>query len=232
MIGVTVVEKGTTNGTITDVNGHYSLETKPVNVTLVFSSVGSKTVEYTVSDETVVDIVMEEDIIGLEEVVAIGYGTLKKSDLTGSISQIDPTRMEEKLSSNPIDILRNSIAGLYIPLSSNAKGSVNMSDVLIRGSNSLTASNSPLIVLDGMIYEGDLANISSADIERIDVMKDASSAAIYGSRSANGVILITTKKGKGGNSIDKFQARHRDSSFLRPVNDPEGYIEMRQKLLF
>ena len=232
MIGVTVVEKGTTNGTITNVGGNYSLETKPGNVTLVFSSVGMKTLEFTVSNETTVDIVMEEDIIGLEEVVAIGYGTLKKSDLTGSISQIDPTRMEQKLTSNPTDILRNSIAGLYIPLSSDPKGSVNMSEVLIRGSNSLTASNSPLIVLDGMIYEGDLANISSADIERIDVMKDASSAAIYGSRSANGVILITTKKGKSG--IPSINFRHTTGfatpSFLRPVQDPEGYIEMRQKL--
>lgn len=228
--GVTVVIKGSTEGTVTNTDGEYSFAGIPDDVTLVFSFVGMKTQEVVVGTQAQIDITMEEDFIGIEEVVAIGYGTMKKSDLTGAIAQINPQDMEEKITSNMTDLLRSNMAGLYIPMSTSPKGGVDMDNVLIRGTTSLLASNSPLIVLDGMVYGGDLANISSADIERIDVLKDASSAAIYGSRAANGVIIITTKQGASGEPTINLSLNTglATPSFLRPVYGPEGYLDMRQ----
>lgn len=233
LAGVTVSVKGTANGTITDSDGRFTLADIPPNGIIQFSFVGMKTKEMAIGNKATLQTVMEAETIGLDEAVVIGYGTVKKSDLTGAISQIDPTKKVERLTSNATDILRNNVAGLYIPFSTSAKGDVNMGNTLIRGTTSLKASNAPLIVLDGMIFEGDLANISAGDIERIDVMKDASSAAVYGSRSANGVIQITTKKGTIGTptinlTITAGAAR---PSFIRPSLSPEGYIDMRRNLL-
>ena len=147
---------------------------------------------------SLITVELAEDAEALNEVVVVGYGTTRKSDLTGAIAQIDPTKKEERFSANATDLLRNTVAGMNIPFSTSAKGDINKDNILIRGTNSIKASNGPLIVLDGIIWDGDLADISSGDIERIDVMKDASSAAVYGSRAANGVIQITTKKGSSG----------------------------------
>jgi TonB-linked SusC/RagA family outer membrane protein len=232
LIGVNIVEKGTTNGNITDVDGNFSLEVSP-GATLVISYVGYSTQEVIVGNQTNISLKLEEDEQAIDEVVVIGYGTVKKSDLTGAISQIDPTKKVEKLTSNATDLLRNSVAGLYIPFSTSAKGNVDMNNALVRGTTSLKASNAPLIVLDGVIYEGDLADISSGDIEKIDVMKDASSAAIFGSRSANGVINITTKRGTvGAPTINvNMSVGLATPSFIRPVLSPEGYIDMRSNLL-
>src|SRR5690606_34314378 len=175
-----------------------------------------------------IQITLLEDLQNLDEVVVIGYGSQRKRDLTGAISSITPTDMQERLTSNVNDLLRNNLAGLYIPFSPNPKGSVNMDNVFIRGTNSLLASNTPLIVLDDMIYSGDLANINPADIERVDVMKDASSAAIYGSRAANGVIIITTKKGQVRAPQINVTANTglARPSFLRKVYNPQDYLEM------
>lgn len=231
IIGANIVEQGTTNGIITDVDGNFSLEVSD-KATLVVSYIGYDTQTIPVGSRTSFALKLTEDTKMLDEVVVVGYGTVKKSDLTGAISQIDPTKREERLTVNATDLLRNSIAGLNVPFSTTAKGNVDMKNMSIRGTNSLKASNTPLIVLDGMIYDGDMADISSADIEKIDVMKDASSAAIYGSRSANGVINITTKKGKvGAPSINfSINAGAVAASFLRPVLSPEGYVDMRQNL--
>jgi TonB-linked SusC/RagA family outer membrane protein len=230
--GVTIIVKGTTRGTTSDVNGNYIIEVENSQSILVFSFIGYTNQEVTVESRTQINVALLEEVVGLEEVVVIGYGTQKKKDLTGAISQIDPAKTEEAITSNPIDLLRNSIAGLSIPFSTNPKGSINMENVIIRGVNSLKASNTPLIILDGMIYEGDLADISSLDIERIDVMKDASSAAIYGSRSSNGVISITTHKGGKGAPEISFTVNLglATPSFILPVLSPEGYVEMRQNL--
>jgi TonB-dependent starch-binding outer membrane protein SusC len=232
LAGVNVVVTGTTQGTQTDNAGKYTIDVPQGAKTLQFSFIGMETQEVSIGSLSQINVIMAESAIGLEEVVVIGYGTQKKKDLTGAISQIDPTKMEEKITSNATDLLRNSIAGLNIPLSTNPKGSIDMKDVLIRGINSLKASNTPLIVLDGMIYEGDLADISSLDIERIDVMKDASSAAVYGSRSSNGVISITTKKGKPGVPTITMAVTMGlvTPLFIRPVLSPEGYRDMRQNL--
>lgn len=231
VIGANVVVKGSTIGNITDIGGEFTLNV-PEKGILEISYIGFVTQSFNLSDKSEFNIILYEDKKILEEVVVVGYGTVKKSDLTGAISQIDPTKREERLTVNATDLLRNSIAGLNVPFSTNAKGSVDMNSISIRGTTSLKASNSPLIVLDGMIYEGDLADINSVDIERIDVMKDASSAAIYGSRSANGVIHISTKKGSSGAPSINISANLGavTASFLRPVLGPEEYLGMREEL--
>lgn len=230
--GVNIRVKDETAGTSSDSQGNYRLMITDANAILVFSYVGFGVVERPVVGGGEINVVLTEQEDQLEEVVVVGYGTVKKGDLTGAISQIDPTKSVEKLTSNATDILRNSVAGLYIPFSTSAKGDVNMEDALVRGTTSLKASNAPLIVLDGVIFEGDLAEISSSDIERIDVMKDASSAAVFGSRSANGVINITTKRGVVGkptiNAV--MNAGLATTSFLRPVLSPQGYLDMRRTL--
>lgn len=226
--GVNIVIKGSTQGTISEYDGTYAISNVPDDAILVFSFVGKKLQEVRVAGRSVIDVSMEQESSALDEVVVIGYGSLQKRDLTGAIAQIDPTEMQERLTPNVNDLLRNNLAGLYIPLSVDAKGSVNMNNVRIRGTNSLLASNTPLVIVDDMIYYGDLANINPGDIERIDVMKDASSAAIYGSRAANGVIIISTKRGTSGKPEINFTANTglATTSFLRPVYDADSYLDM------
>ncbi len=203
--GVTVVVKGTTAGTITDANGNYSISTVPVNSILLFSFIGMKTQEIKVEGKTSINVKLEVDNIGIEEVVAIGYGTIKKKDLTGAISQINVVKLEKESSSNMTSVLRGALPGLNVNFSTSAKGLSSANDLMVRGQKSLRAdasaekgANAPLFVVDGMIYYGDIADINPVDIQTCDILKDASSAAIYGARASNGVILITTKKGKKG----------------------------------
>ncbi len=203
--GVTIIIKGTNQGTITDADGRYSLLNIPPDATLVFSFVGMKSQEIPAGRKPVIDVVMEEETVGLEEVVAVGYGTVKKKDLTGAVTQINTERLQNEASQNMTSILRGTIPGLNVNFSTSAKGLSSAGDMLIRGKTSLRAddddqksANAPLIVVDGMIYYGDLSDLNPVDIETVDILKDASSAAIYGARASNGVILITTKKGKKG----------------------------------
>lgn len=191
--GVSVVVKGTTNGTITDTNGGYSLSNIPENATLQFSFVGMKSQEVKVGNQTSYDVTMVEESIGIEEVVAVGYGTMKKSDLTGSNARADLTVMENSSNVNVLQGLKGVVAGLNIGVATTAGGNPSIS---IRGTNSISGTTSPLVVLDGIIYRGEFTDINPNDIESIDVLKDASSAAIYGSQGANGVLLITTKTSK------------------------------------
>lgn len=232
MPGVNVTVKGTTLGVVTDIDGSYSINVPNENAVLVFSFIGYAKHEYVVGNQRKIDIVLAESTREIEEVVVIGYGTMKKSDLTGAIGQIDPSKNPSKITSNATDLLKNSVPGLNMPMPTDAKGGVDMANVMIRGQNSIKASNTPLIILDGMVYGGDLANISSHDIERIDVLKDASSAAIYGSRASNGVIIITTKKGRKGTPTINVSVNTGlvTTSFLRPIYSPEGYINMRQTM--
>ncbi|HLU94436.1 MAG TPA: SusC/RagA family TonB-linked outer membrane protein [Membranihabitans sp.] len=228
LIGVNIQIKGTNSGTSSDLDGGFVLEDVDENAVLVVSYIGYLTQEVSVGGRTSISITMISDSQLLDEVVVVGYGSVRKRDLTGAIAQIDPAEKQDELTSNIGDLLRNNLAGLYIPFSANPKGSVDMSNVLIRGTNSLLASNTPLIVLDGMIYDGDLANINPMDIEKIDVMKDASAAAIYGSRAANGVIIITTKTGVRQQPQINFNLNMGVStpSFLREVYDEEEYLDM------
>ncbi len=232
LIGASVVEKGTANGVITDMNGNFNLIVSS-GAKIEVTYIGYLSQQIAVGNQTTLAIAMKEDAKALEEVVVIGYGVVKKSDLTGAISQIDPTKKEASFTTNATDILRNAVAGMNIPFSTGAKGDVKTEDILIRGRNSIKASNGPLVVLDGIVWEGDLADISSTDIERIDVMKDASSAAIYGSRAANGVIQITTKKGSSGAPTVSASANFgiTNAYEIRKALDGPGYVNMRENLM-
>lgn len=230
VIGATIQEIGTQNGVISDLDGRFTLTTAK-GAKLRISYIGYKTQELEVTSN--MRIVMEEESDVLDEVVVIGYGTMKKNDLTGAISQINPSEKAERFTTNATDLLRNTIAGMSIPFATSAKGGIDTKNILIRGTNSIKASNGPLIVLDGIIWEGDLADISSSDIERIDVMKDASSAAVYGSRAANGVIQITTKKGtKGAPTVTLSTNWGFTKPYeLRKALDGPGYVNMRVNLM-
>lgn len=195
VIGVNVTEKGTTNGTITDLDGNFSL-TVQKNATLVISYIGYITQEIAVKGNTQFNIVLKEDSKSLEEVVVIGYGTARKSDVTGSIASVGGDKLREMPSTNITYALQNRVAGVDMAQTSSQPGAT--MQIRIRGTRSLTASNDPLVVLDGIPFMGNLSDINPGDIKSMDILKDASSTAIYGSRGANGVILITTNKGAQG----------------------------------
>jgi TonB-dependent starch-binding outer membrane protein SusC len=201
--GVTVVLKGTTTGIITDSNGNYLLTNIPENAILQFSFVGMKSQEVAVRDKTAINITLYEETIAIEEVVAIGYGTASRKDFVGSVSSVkvedSPISLLPNL--NALEALKGSVAGLNIGAVNTAGGEPSM---LIRGQKSISGLNDPLIVLDGVIYMGNISDINPSDIATYSILKDAVSAAAYGSRSANGVISITTKKGSSGKPVITF----------------------------
>ena len=190
--GVSVVVKGTTTGTITDADGNFSLSKIPENSILQFSFVGMKTQEVTVENKTTFRIALADETVGLEEVVAVGYGTMKKSDLTSAVSSVKGTVISSVSKNNIRDVLQGKIAGVDIEESRYPGEDRGIS---IRGVRSLNAGNNPLIIIDGV--PGSLSSVNSNDVESIEVLKDAASAAVYGSQGANGVILVTTKRSKG-----------------------------------
>lgn len=193
LLGVTVMETGTSKGTMTSIDGKYIINNVSPDATLTFSFIGFQTQTVVVNRQQVVDIVLEEETKFLEEVVVVGYGTMRKSDVTGSIASVQGDVMREVASSNISSSLQGRIAGVEMT-QTNSKPGAPMS-IRIRGSRSLTASNDPLIVLDGIPFAGSISDINPNDIKSIDILKDASSTAIYGSRGANGVIIISTFRG-------------------------------------
>lgn len=219
--GVTVVLKGTTQGITTDMDGKYTLAKVPSDAILVFSFVGMKTQEIPVSGKTTINVVMGEDAIGIEEVVAIGYGTMKKSDLTGSVGSMKSGELVRLAPTQTIEALRGNIAGVNITQSNGKVGSD--FKMTIRGMSSIDKSNTPLVVIDGAMG-GDLNLLNPSDIETIDVLKDASACAIYGARGANGVLIITTKKGIKGKVSITYDG---NVGFSIPVNTPE-YMSVDQ----
>jgi TonB-linked SusC/RagA family outer membrane protein len=203
LAGVNIVQKDASGtGSVTDVDGKYSLRITRRNATLTFSYIGFVAQDAVVSGN-ILNVTMKEDLQNLEEVVVIGYGTAKKRDLTGAISTVKTENLVAEAPRTVQDLLRANSAGISTTLSSNAKGNA---DLQIRGANSLKASTSPLLVVDGVIYEGALEDINPMDIESIDILKDASSAAVYGAKSANGVVVINTKRGKSGKPLISFNA--------------------------
>lgn len=227
LIGVNVMEKGTTNGSITDVDGKYSLTVNGSKAIVTFSYIGYLSQDITVGNQKMIDVTMKEDTEELEEVVVIGYGTAKKKDLTGAISTVKAENMEKETPRSVQDLLRASASGLSIGISTDAAGTANLQ---VRGKNTLTAGSSPLLVLDGVIYDGDLSDINPMDIQSVDVLKDASSVAVYGAKAANGVVAITTKKGKTGKPVVSFNA---NVGFAQPSRIPAaldgpGFIQFRK----
>lgn len=198
---VTVLEKGTNNGVRTDQNGSYSLQVTDLSGVLVFSSVGYETQEVPIQQRQQLDVTLAVAVSDLDEVVVVGYGTMRKRDLTGAVSQLNAAKIQNEAPTQLTDALRGNIAGLNVGFNARAKGGGSLQ---IRGRTSLNAGTSPLIVLDGAIYYGAWEDINPADIESVDVLKDASSAAVFGAKSASGVILITTKKGKEGKPLIQY----------------------------
>ena len=195
IVGASVVEKGTSNGMVTNLNGEFSLDVKR-GATLVISYIGYITQEVTVTSTAPLKIKLKEDSQALEEVVVIGYGTARRSDVTGSISSVSAEKLQEIPSTNLTYALQNRIAGVDLQTTSSQPGA--SMQIRIRGTRSLSASNDPLVVLDGIPFPGSIADINPSDIKSMDILKDASATAIYGSRGANGVIIITTHKGTQG----------------------------------
>ncbi len=192
IIGASVVVKGSTNGTVTDFDGNFQLKCEN-GATLVITYIGF--VPQEVKAKNNLDITLKEDVAQLNEVVVVGYGSLAKKEISSSVVQINKEQFNQGAASDPMALIAGKVTGLNVAATADANPNA-MTDIQVRGAGSLTASNGPLIVIDG-IAGGDLRNIATQDVESITVLKDAGSAAIYGTRGANGVILVTTKKGSG-----------------------------------
>lgn len=236
--GVNIIIKGTTTGAITNLEGLFTIEVDNPNTVLQFSYVGYLTQEITVGDQSEINISLQVDAIGLEEVIVVGYGTQKKSDITGSVVSVNFDDVQETKQRVSVEqMLQGVAAGLNVTVnSSSAEGSSNT--MLIRGTNSITASNNPLVILDGIplsgklqwrsitgieiednsYISGNLSEINPNDIESIEVLKDASAAAIYGSRGSNGVILVTTKQGTLGKMAVNYKGSY---AFDQVINLPD-----------
>jgi TonB-linked SusC/RagA family outer membrane protein len=191
--GVTVAIKGTTHGTITDADGNYIISDLPSNATLVFSYIGMKTKEVAVNGHSSINVTMDEETIGLDEVVAIGYGTVKKQDLTGSITTIKNDALTQRTISNVGEAFAGQLAGVQAQQTTGKPGAE--LTIKIRGLSTINASNDPLYVVDGVPVGTTMKDMNPNDIASIEVLKDAASTAIYGARGSNGVVLITTKQG-------------------------------------
>lgn len=222
--GVNVIIKGTTTGTTTDADGAYSIPVSSGDAVLVFTFVGYVTQEIPVGSRAQIDVVLDPDVTALEEVVVVGYGTMKKSDITGTVSSVTTKKTEDIPNTNVLQSLQGRVAGLSVVTPDRPGESP---EIDIRGLNSLSASNAPLIVVDGIIYNGSINDFNVNDIEKIDILKDASAAAVYGSRSSNGVILITSKFGKTTKPTFNFNSYYGVSTpvSLIPLLDGPGYIQ-------
>ncbi|MGE4586099.1 MAG: SusC/RagA family TonB-linked outer membrane protein, partial [Mangrovibacterium sp.] len=226
--GVSIVKKGTAQGTISDNDGTFLLREITKGDVLVFTFIGMKSIEVTYSGQANMNIKLEKDIIGLEEVVAIGYGVQKKRDLTGAISSVKSDDIIKMPSNNAIDAIQGMIPGMTISRTSGAAGAG--VDILIRGNRSINGSNEPLFIIDG-IQGANFEDINASDIESINVLKDASSTAIYGSQGANGVIIITTKQGKAGKTKVSYNGYYGIYGITRYPDSRTGddYIQLRRE---
>lgn len=230
VIGANIMVKGTTNGTITDLDGNYTLSNVSHGATLVYTYMGYKDHTVTFGGQGSINVTLVEDSQTLDEVVVIGYGSLSKKELSSSIVQVDKKGFMQGAVGNPMELLTGKVAGLNVNNTAAADPNAG-SSLQIRGATSVGASNDPLIVIDG-VAGGNIRNLASQDIESMTVLKDAASAAIYGTRGANGVILITTKKGAGEEGRTKVSY---DSWFAvnlahdpREVLSPEEFRRSRR----
>lgn len=227
LIGVNIQIKGTATGTITDFDGTYTLENVDENEILVFSYIGFQSQEVAVEGRSVIDVVLLPDAQLLDEVVVIGYGTVKKSDLTGSVASINAERFQNQPVTQVSEMLTGTVAGFSSNQSTSAAGGASME---VRGRNSLNASTTPMIVLDGVIYNGSLNDINPNDVASIDILKDASSAAVFGARAASGVVLITTKRGERGKPKINFSTKWGATAINTDhygARSPQEYIDFR-----
>lgn len=243
--GVNVVEKGTTNGTTTSSDGTYSLRVGSSEAVLSFSFIGYTSKEESVGNRTTIDLTLSPSAESLEEVVVVGYGTQKRKDLTGAVASANLEAFRESPNVSILQSLKGSLPGLVIGQTNQAGQEAS---IQIRGTSTLNGNTSPLIIVDGLIFNGRLSDISPADVASVDVLKDPSSKAIYGSQAANGVILITTKTGRTNQKPtisysgsyatssptvhaklldrDAFLTKVRDIEYLRAYTKESGYTEI------
>lgn len=225
IIGANIVEKGTTNGTVTDIDGNFSLQVGEEAVVQI-TYIGYLEQEIPATSTALSNIMLIEDTRALDELVVIGYGVVRKSDLTGSVASVKSESLEKFPTSNVTEMLRGQAPGIQVTLNTAAPGGG--SDILVRGKRSLSSSQSPLYIVDGMIVPH-INDLNSNDVSSIEILKDASSQAIYGSRASNGVILISTKRGVAGktqvdiNSYIGFQTYHRNFDMY----SPEEWVTLR-----
>ena len=226
---VSVKIKGTGNGVATDIKGQFALSA-PSNGTLVFSIIGYVAQEQSVNGRTTINVTLAEDNKQLNEVVVVGYGTRQKKDVTGAVSSVKATQLENENPNSIGDVLKGNIPGLSVSMNTSAKGGGNL---LVRGKATLTGNTSPLIVLDGVIYNGQQADINPNDIASIDVLKDASALAVYGSRAAAGVVAITTKKGKTGPPLITLNSNFGIAQLEKEqkVYGPQGFLDWRADVM-
>lgn len=227
IIGANVVETGSvSNGTITDIDGKFTLSVAGSDASLTVSYIGYQSVTYSLNGQTNVTITLKEDLQNLDEVVVVGYGVVRKRDLTGSVASVKGDKIQEVAAANPLDALQGRAAGISVMQTSATPGGE--TSIRIRGNRSLKADNSPLYVVDGIPIVGGLGEMNSSDIESMEILKDASATAIYGSRGANGVILITTKKGKAGKTEINYNGYFglQEATRVVDVFDGAEWIEM------
>ncbi|WP_455628575.1 TonB-dependent receptor [Parabacteroides chinchillae] len=229
IIGANITVKGTTAGAITDIDGNFILSA-PSGAVLSVSYIGYLTQEVSVGSKSIINVVLKEDVKALDELVVIGYGSVKKSDLTGSVQRLDVKVFKNQSMTQITDMLAGSIAGFNAVQSSSSKGGGSME---IRGRTSLNASREPMVVLDGAIFNGNLLDVNPQDVQSIEILKDASSSAIYGARAANGIVMITTKKGEKGKPMISFSAQLGVAS---PTNkfksyDKDSYLSYKRDIL-
>lgn len=231
--GVSVSVKGTTIGTVTNLDGVYQMEVPADAEVLVFSFVGMKTQEVEISGSTV-DAVMQADLVGLDEVMVVAYGTATKKSFTGSATQVDGEKLQRKNTSEITKALAGEVAGVQVINTSGQPGT--NATIRIRGFGSVNASRAPLYIVDGIPFSGDISGIDPSDIESTTVLKDASATAIYGARGANGVVLLTTKKGvKGESKIEvdlKYGMNMQFLPFYETIDSPERFAEITWESLY
>jgi TonB-linked SusC/RagA family outer membrane protein len=224
IIGANVLVKGTTNGAVTDIDGNYSITGVSDSDELVVSYIGYASQTLPVGSQSTFNITMKEDGENLEEVVVVGYGVQKKKDLTGSVSSIKSADIQNVAAANAMQAMQAKVPGMDLQQSSGQAGAG--VSITMRGNRSISADNGPLILVDGVVY-GSTLDIPAGDIESMDILKDASSTAIYGSRGANGVILITTKRGKAGKTRVDLNAYNSFNSATSDIRNKYGMDEVQ-----
>jgi TonB-linked SusC/RagA family outer membrane protein len=229
LVGVNVYVKGTTNGTITDINGNYTISVENKNTTLVYSFIGFSIEEVKVGENSVINVTLKEDVINLDEVVSIGYGTKKIKDVTGSVSSISSKHIEDRPVLQFEDALAGKAAGVQVISSSGKPQSAPF--IRIRGTTSITGSSEPLYVVDGVPTD-DMKAINVEDIESISILKDASASAIYGASGANGVVIIKTKRGENKRPTVEFKTKLGFSKVTKnmAVLHSQQYIDLMDEL--
>ncbi|MEX0685715.1 MAG: TonB-dependent receptor [Balneolales bacterium] len=230
LVGVSILVEGTNQGTTTDIDGFYSMTVPDPEAVLIISYVGYLRQEIPIDGQNVINVALDPDAYSLEEMVVVGYGTQRRSDITGSVASVSRERLEMLPNVNISQAIQGSVPGVMVQTST--AGAAPSEVLMVRGRNSITASNAPLIVVDGIPYNGQINDINPNDVESIEVLKDASSAAIYGSRGSNGVILVTTKEGDDGSptvAYDGHYSTQRSNGYPDLMSGEEFYNFKNQR---